>query len=481
MFHKEFFPTPIHVLDQMGIDCINKVVLEPSAGKGDIVDYLKNNGATQVLASEINEDLQKILSPKCRIIGTDFLKVRAEQVSHINQIVMNPPFSNADTHILHAWEIAPEGCEIISLCNSNTLDNDYSSKRKELISIIRDYGDSSINLGDCFGNAERKTDVSVSVVRLFKPVTSSSFDYDGFFLEMDDEAQGNGIMEYNEVRSIVNSYVAAVNCFDKFAEISAEMNRYTDVVKFGGGFTFYVEYNKSVSSKDEFAKEMQKKCWSFIFNKMNLDRYVTTGVMKDINKFVEQRKNYPFTMRNVYRMFEVIVGTREQTMNRAIVEAVDNFTKHTDENRFSVEGWKTNSGYMLNRKFITGWISEMSYGGKGLKIKDYNGNFERIKDLTKALCFLTGTSFDAIGSIKSASADKAPDGSLIVKDEHYGGYKSYLNENSFTANKWYEWGFFEFKVFKKGSGHFKFKDEKVWELLNRTYAKIKGQVLPEKL
>ena len=42
-------------------------------------------------------------------------------------------------------------------------------------------------------------------------------------------------------------------------------------------------------------------------------------------------------------------------------------------------------------------------------------------------------------------------------------------------------GFFDFKVYKKGTGHFKFRDVKVWELLNRTYAKIKGEVLPERI
>lgn len=42
-------------------------------------------------------------------------------------------------------------------------------------------------------------------------------------------------------------------------------------------------------------------------------------------------------------------------------------------------------------------------------------------------------------------------------------------------------GFFDFKGFKKGTMHLKFKDKKVWEMLNRRYAKIKGQVLPEKI
>jgi hypothetical protein len=36
-------------------------------------------------------------------------------------------------------------------------------------------------------------------------------------------------------------------------------------------------------------------------------------------------------------------------------------------------------------------------------------------------------------------------------------------------------------VFKKGTMHLAFKDKKIWETLNRAYAKSKGQVLPEKL
>ena len=112
--------------------------------------------------------------------------------------------------------------------------------------------------------------------------------------------------------------------------------------------------------------------------------------MGDINKFIESRKNYPFTMRNIYRMIEIIVGTREQIMNRAIVEAVDNFTMHTHENRYSVEGWKTNSGHLLNKKFIVGWIAETGLGG-GINIRHYScRNYDYIIDLMKALCYLTG-------------------------------------------------------------------------------------------
>lgn len=36
-------------------------------------------------------------------------------------------------------------------------------------------------------------------------------------------------------------------------------------------------------------------------------------------------------------------------------------------------------------------------------------------------------------------------------------------------------------LFKKGTGHFKFKDENVWALFNQNIARIKGFPLPESI
>ena len=105
--NKDFFPTPSNVIDIMteGEILTGKVILEPSGGKGDIVDYLLNAGAKDVLACESNEDLKKILQTKCKVIENDFLNLTSDRISHIDCIIMNPPFSADDKHILHAFEI----------------------------------------------------------------------------------------------------------------------------------------------------------------------------------------------------------------------------------------------------------------------------------------------------------------------------------------------------------------------------------------
>lgn len=172
---------------------------------------------------------------------------------------------------------------------------------------------------------------------------------------------------------------------------------------------------------------------------------------EDINKFVEKQTHIPFTMRNVYHMLNIVIGTTAQRMDRALLEAFDKLTMHYDENRYNVEGWKTNSHYLMNKRFILPYLSEPSFRG-GVDIKSYNSNVERVNDLAKALCFLTGVNYDTIGDI---------------------------NGRSLTPNTWYEWGFFRYKVFKNGTGHFEFKDIKVWEQLNRRIAELKGYPLFE--
>lgn len=458
MFHNEFYPTPKDVLYMMQLDCKDKIILEPHAGKGNIVDFCKENGAKEILTYEINKDLQEIVKRKSTLLGSDFFECKPEQISHIDAIYMNPPFSNADRHILHAWEIAPEGCEIVSLCNYTTISQPYG----RLKVLIRDNGITE-NLGDCFRQAERTTGVEVGLIRLFKPVASKEFEFEGFFMDEDEEEeQGNGIMQYNEVRALVNRYVGTMKAFDKMKDELDNLNLLISGIGMSN-VTLEISQEKMVTTKEQFSKIIQKRSWHHIFNKMNMEKYVTSGVMKDINKFVETQENVPFTMKNIYKMLEIIVGTRQHTFNRALEEAVDNFTKHTHENRFGVEGWKTNSGYMLNKKFICEGIVETSWGGGSLQVRysSYNGN--KIDDLVKVLCNITGKNYNDIGTL----------------------YRFNFNRNTheknfeIMPNEWYEFGFFDVKFFKKGTMHLKFKNIDDWYRLNQAYGKLKGFTLPE--
>lgn len=468
MFNSDFYPTPPEVINQMlfGINLRGKIVLEPSAGRGDIVDALRQRGSEIILTYEKDPDLKSIVEKKSRFMGYDFLTSTAQELSHIDYIIMNPPFSRDEHHILHAWEVAPEGCEIIALCNSETTNNRYSRLRKSLYNLISNYGDET-DLGDCFSDADRKTATNVSMIKLFKPVVSKEFDYDGFFLNADEENNKvNGLIRYSEIRNVVSRYVNALKCFDEFSLIKEQMDSLVKPIGLTDGFEFKFSYNQSVTSKSDFSKELQKRSWNWIFNKMNMNKFVTSGVLQDINTFVEKQSKYPFTMQNIYRMLEIIIGSRGQIMDRALVEAFDSVTKHYHGNRFHLEGWKTNSHYMINRKFILPWITEKSLNGS-MRF-NYSGNKSKMDDLHKALCYITG--------------QRPTDPDRIDKDGNHEEIESlsrWAHNRELEFSTWYDWGFFEFKGFMKGTLHVKFKDDAVWEAFNRRVSEIKGYPLPE--
>lgn len=191
MINKNFYPTPEPVIEMMlhGVNLQGKHICEPSGGKGDIVDYVKRMGSASVCSYEIEKELVKILSTKCTVLGNDWLKATAEEISHVNYIIMNPPFDNAHKHITHAFNIAPEGCEIITICNAKTVreSDDWEERQKnyksELVTLIKNYGTPIQFIENAFkvsSGSERGTSVEIALFKLFKPGTSKDFDYEGF-------------------------------------------------------------------------------------------------------------------------------------------------------------------------------------------------------------------------------------------------------------------------------------------------------------
>lgn len=479
MFNPDFYPTPAEVIQQMcfNVDLLGKTILEPSAGSGAIIDFLVNSGA-DVIACENDPELSRIVKSKCRFLTYDFFDVDSTQVSHINAIVMNPPFSAADKHILHAWEIAPEGCEIVALCNYETIRNTYSSTRGKLHEIIKRNGTEE-NIGEVFSTATRKTDVKVALIHLYKPRINTETEFEGYFdLTEEEEAQQNGIMAYNEIRNIVNRYVGAVKLYDQVLDNAVQMQSLIgEFERYGDNLTFTCTIDAKPIKRDDFKKELQKKAWKSIFSKLNMDKYVTQSVRDDINRFSEQQSKVPFTMKNIYKMFEIIIGTHSGRMDRVLVKAFDWICSLSAQNSEAGEKWKTNSNYKVNRRFIDTYICEYDLRYPSLltsyvKVR-WNSSY-RIDDTIKALCYLTGKDYNIVNYEKYI--------------DHYGRealrpktLMSFFSENKIDWGQWVQWNeFFRIRGYKKGTMHFEFIDEKVWMDFNRRVAKIKGWALPRK-
>ena len=445
MFDKEFYPTPSKVLDAMEINCNGLVCLEPSAGKGNIIDYLYQHGASKVKSCEKNIDLAKICQAKSLFIAYDFFQLKSTDILDVELIVMNPPFSNAEDHILHAWNIAPSGSTIIALLNSNTIEYARGSSARELKSLVRDFGDKT-SLRNCFSDAERKTDVEVTCIKLFKPITNSDINFDGFFIEEDEEVGGEiGLMKFNEVRMVVQRYIATCKAF---ANVQEEIKKANEMASF---FKMNIEVKYNDSKYDttiaHFCTQLQIQSWNYIIQKMDIGKHLTSKGREKINSFFAKNSKYPFTMKNIFAMLDVVIQTKQQQFNESLVTIVDDLTRHTHENRYGIEGWKTNEGHLLNHKMIFN-----NFGGWSSNLEIQRENIDKVMDLTKIICQLTGKPF-----------------------------KDYCQTGKVKSGVWYETYLFEYKLYKKGSMHMKFKNLSDWEALNKAYGKIKGMVLPEKL
>jgi hypothetical protein len=495
MFNPDFYPTPINIIEKMmeDIQLNEAVILEPSAGSGNIVDYALSHGA-KVIACEIEPKLRTMLN--CNLIADDFLTVQSTQVSHITHIIMNPPFSEDAKHILHAWEIAPDGCEIRALCNWETVANPFSRSRKILKTTVEQYGKIAY-LGSCFATAERKTDVEVALIRLCKPAKQES-EWTGFFMEEEEEEQMEGLQQYNFVRDVVSRYIGAVQIFDKQLEAAIKMNELTSQF-YNSKIALSMTSKDAKVTREEYKKDLQKSAWNYVLKKMNMEKYITKSLRDDINKFVEQQHKVPFTMQNIYAMIQMIIGTQKSRMDKALEEVFDRVTRHYAENRFAVEGWKTNSHYLINQKFILDGLTEVGWHGE-LSVRYGGYNLEIIEDLLKALCYLTARDFGQTITLAERCRNShmlERNGKIIcdtsVKHRGYPiNFADKTKREEYLAmhpecnpvpavewGQWFDWEFFEVRAYKKGTMHFKFKDEKVWGKFNQEVARIKRYPLFE--
>lgn len=481
MFNRDFYPTPVEVIEQMLslTDVTGKIVLEPSAGSGNIVDFCKERGAREVLACEINDKLRAIVAGKCQVIAKDFLTVTADMISHVDVIVMNPPFSNEEQHILHAWDIAPDGCEIISLCNSSMLEYGGYTNRNKIREIIQLNGGTEY-LGRVFSTAERSTDVSVSVIRLYKPKTGEH-EFDGFFdMSEDEEAQwqtSGGVVRYDFVQDLVSRYKDALECFD---EVMAANKKINDACKsVGSGSIIFGAHRRDdryqpqpgMVTRDEFRKQLQKDAWQSLFDKFNMRKYVTHSVIEDLNRAIERIENMPFTMKNIYRFVQSLVQTHGDRMQGVLVEAFEHICSLSAENSTAGEKWKTNSDYMINRRFIVPGMCRYDSRWPSSYVESSYNSYFRLDDVIKALCYLTGENYDKFDYLSS-----------------------FLHDHKIPWGEWYDWieyerdkqgnviaehGFFRIRGHKKGTMHFEFLDEDVWYRFNQAVARIKGWQLPK--
>lgn len=164
-----FFPTPPAVISRM-LDLADLAagqrILEPSAGKGDIAEAIRDHAGTLVRVCEINHTLQGILKAKgFDVIGEDFMLLSA-LVGVFDRVVMNPPFENGQDidHVQRAYQFVAAGGRLVSVMSTGPFFRN-DRKSREFREWFERVGSERHELSaDSFKGAFRSTGTSTCIV-----------------------------------------------------------------------------------------------------------------------------------------------------------------------------------------------------------------------------------------------------------------------------------------------------------------------------
>jgi len=216
---EEFYPTPRTLLEKITAGIKWQTVgsvLEPSAGKGDIADYVREkmsdwrSNEPDIDCIELDEELRcTLIGKNHRVVHDDFLTFQT--MKQYNLIIMNPPFGNGAAHLLKALELQQYGGAVICLLNAETLKNPFSNERVELVQKLQAMNADISYLENAFASAERPTGVEIAVVKVFIEVERrESLFYEGmkrkYYREAPDLSDANELASNDLVAATVAMY-----------------------------------------------------------------------------------------------------------------------------------------------------------------------------------------------------------------------------------------------------------------------------------
>ena len=468
MFGTEFFPTPRSVaykmMDKISSDA--RHFLEPSAGKGDIAEAIverKRFRSSRVDCIESSPELVAVLLDKdFPVVGHDWLDYQG--VCYYDAILMNPPFSNGDDHLLKAWDFLHSG-EIVCLLNEETVKNPCTAARKRLAAIIEQHGQVEF-LGDCFSRAERKTGVNVAMVYLKKVSEDDSIDL--WAKDTEEKAANDDIGGDANMLAIRDNLGNMQHYYDQANEhMLKAFQHIRKASSYMGANGVYrgADYEKILSlalnnlndAKAEFGRKHRGDVWKEVFNKMEFHKWLDKKQREEFVRDIERNGNIPFTKENIRGTLENVFLQRGRLFEQSVANVFDELTRYYNGNTNHTEGWKTNDSYKVNKKIIFPWGCRFEKDYRYFTTC-YGGQIDIYNDLDRILCVLAGKDLKECGTIDRAMSNK-----FRILGNHV--KQGFDNET--------ESEFFHIKFWMKGTVHLTFKDKDLWARFNITAAQGK--------
>lgn len=522
-----FYPTPDDLAAKLleGIDWKRiETVLEPSAGKGNLVysaakKYINSPyaGRIQVDCIEIDPYLRSILqwefseehedqvrsrfhvlggwnswndknltatdraekrrveaeykmlqAVDVHIVHDDFLTFNSRKKYDL--IVMNPPFANGDEHLLKAISLAEKNGGIVRcILNAQTILNPYTNRRKVLQAKLAEHGADIQFVDSAFSDGERKTDVSVAVIKMSiaePKMQSDIFDRLSKAAQID-EATPPDIQDLT-VTDFLSQIVTRFNVeVDAGIALIKEYEAMKPYIL--DSFDFEDKYKKptlqlKVGKKDypsinEFISLTRMKYWQALFSNKEFVGQLTTNLREKYRGMVNKLKDYDFTLFNIQQIVAEMNSEMNQGIQDTIVALFDKMTaKHswypeTEKNIHYYNGWKTNKVHKINNKVIlpvNGMFSDYSWS-ETFEVRNAESV---ITDIEKVFDYL--------------------DGNMTAAVDLHGALLSACKEGR-TKN--IQLKYFSVTLYKKGTMHIKFHNQELVDRFN-IYCCAKKNWLP---
>lgn len=482
--YKEFYPTPEELVNKM-LDGVNlnyvKTVLEPSAGKGDIVQGLKSHAKYQNLdidCVEINKDLRNCLKGAgYRVVGDDFLTYST--MKQYDLIVMNPPFSNGDAHLLKALKMQQRyGGAVVALVKAGTIRNPYTNLRKELVQMIENADGTVEYLEYAFLDAERQTDVEIALVKVkFQEPEHISSIMDKLqkekAVEESDPEERQHLADNDFIKTIVDQYQMEIKAGCRLIEEYKAMQPYilssfsqkNEKSMYDYNCVLNLKIGDQKASVNGFIKEVREKYWSTLFTNPKFTGKLTSNVLEEYKSKIHELKDVEFSVFNILEVKWDMMQNVAKGIERSIIDLFDLFcsgwfSEDMGTTIHYYNGWKTNSAYKVNKKAIARFNAFSNYDKHFDPIwssYSYDGGcMKRLNDMEKCFNYLDNGRTD----------DGAGMGNILNN----------AVKNGQTRN--IELKYFTVTFYKKGTCHIVFKDEELLKKFNLYGAQKKGWLPP---
>lgn len=458
-----FYPTPEWLARQMlrGLQLNGAYVLEPSAGKGDILDVIKEvgYGSANLYAIEIVPELRSILEGKgYPVIADDFLTY----VPRLNftHIIMNPPFDKAEEHVMYAWNMLYDG-ELVALVPVNALEG-KTARERQLLHLIEDYGKREKVSRAFQSGAERTTRAEVEIIRLRKAANGINLDWEVHndredrTPDLDGESQELALQGF--VVNLLSNHDAALANFQAYSQARQKLTVYCRpfMPRYGGKTALQVSdaADSPVARYNLFVRELTEQAWERILDHPGFQAVLTERARKTMAEFRQRQKRVDFNEANIRAMMEALIAKSDEFLMGAVLDAFNTMTEYHEYNRTYIEGWKTNKAWKVNRKVILPYYISSSWGSFIIE----HGRIVSLDDIDRALCVVGGLAYTEILTVQEALR------------------AAFQRDNKRPGRT--ESTFFDIRYFLKGTIHITFLDLDLWRRFNLTAAKGRNWLPP---